>query len=72
MRFATDFVNNGTGAVGPDSLPDDENKDGNSNVVGDGLPDFVPGLYGGVFSNPNPVVFDFGPRTGRRACSTRR
>lgn len=36
-RFANDFLNNATGAPGPDGLPDDSNADG--------VPDFYPTLY---------------------------
>ncbi len=36
-RFANDFINNGTGALVPDGIPDDQN--------GDGVPDWYPTMY---------------------------
>jgi prepilin-type N-terminal cleavage/methylation domain-containing protein len=48
-RFANDFVLNGSGSkwiIPPDGLPDDQNNDG--------VPDFWPTLYPGVFAAKNP------------------
>ena len=52
--WADDYVNNSTGALGPDGLPDDTNQDG--------VPDYVPTLYlsgGGLnagYINEQPVA----------------
>ena len=42
QRFASDYANNVTGALGSDGIPDDLN--------GDSVPDYWPSLYAGVFT----------------------
>jgi type II secretory pathway component PulJ len=58
QRFANDFVVNGNAPSGAgDGVPDDENSDGTNNK-GDGMPDFYPTLYAGVFNAlPNHLVW---------------
>ena len=43
-RFCSDYLNNSTGAAGPDGLPDDQNTVG-SVIFGDSIPDLYPSLY---------------------------
>lgn len=49
-RFANDYVNNLTGAPGPDGVPDDLNHNG--------IPDYYPSLYPSLLPPNTPVVND--------------
>jgi prepilin-type N-terminal cleavage/methylation domain-containing protein len=62
MRFSDDYTGNANG--GPDGYTDDTN--------GDGIPDYYPTLYPGVFNPitynggplvPNPAAYSVGPNT---------
>jgi hypothetical protein len=71
-RFANDFqhIDPGTNqpALGPDNKADDFNLGGAGNYAGDGVPDYYPTLYPGVFSPVNnpagQLVFEAGGWNG--------
>ena len=52
-RFVNDYVVNAQPSAGyyGDGVPDDEDTDAQGNLVGNGIPDFYPTLYGGVFAS---------------------
>lgn len=61
-RFANDYVNNTTGVVGADGIPDDQNTlntDGSGGIAGDSIPDYYPTLYPGMptslLNDPTPA-----------------
>jgi hypothetical protein len=58
-RFANDFqrIDPGSGqpVLAPDNKADDFNLDDKGNYAGDGVPDYYPTLYPGVFSPTNPA-----------------
>lgn len=68
QRFGNDFTINGSASgSGPgDASPDDENVDSSGTAIGNGVPDYYPTLYAGVFSpTPNQLIWEvpaFAPR----------
>jgi prepilin-type N-terminal cleavage/methylation domain-containing protein len=62
-RFANDFqfVDPGSGqpAQGPDNKVDDFNQDNGGNPVGDGVPDYYPTLYPGLWTSANRLIWEY-------------